>query len=246
MIETSASLILSRISYDYEADVFTFNSDDSKYKLLSANKFEFNQTWFLPAEKNVICMFTEVSGNSFFPVLYTYNLNTTNLVKIFPVLTEQYNSLNTALSSYSYQDGRFCYNSATRTYGITYHCLDSNNDIVFVNVKLNRLEDLELDTIDIYENRTSYQTNTMPPIVLTNYLSAIQVPTNSAFTVTVSAYNNPTSYELISSSSGSNEVAVNSSGTFTGTFTSNGLYHVNYFISNEIGTTQYCLTLSAS
>jgi hypothetical protein len=86
----------------------------------------------------------------------------------------------------------------------------------------------------------------MPPIVLTNYLSAVQVTTNTAFTISVSAYNNPTSYELISNGPGSNQITVNNSGTFTGTLTSNGLYHINYFISNEIGTTQYCLTLSAT
>jgi hypothetical protein len=117
---------------------------------------------------------------------------------------------------------------------------------VFANIKLNRLEDLELNTIDIYENRTPYQLNTMPPIVLTSYLSAIQVTTNLAFTVSVSAYNNPTSYELILNGPGSTQVIVDNAGTFTGTLTSSGLYHINYFISNEIGTTQYCLTLSAS
>jgi hypothetical protein len=117
---------------------------------------------------------------------------------------------------------------------------------VFANIKLNRLEDLELNTIDIYENRSPYQLNTMPPIVLTNYLSAIQVTTNTAFTISVSAYNNPTSYELILNGPGSNQIAASDSGTFTGTLTANGLYHINYFISNEIGTTQYCLTLSAT
>ena len=82
--------------------------------------------------------------------------------------------------------------------------------------------------------------------MLSNYLSAIPVQINTALTLAVSAYNNPTSYEIILNGPGSNQIQVTNAGTFTGTLTSSGLYHINYFISNEIGTTQYCLTLSAT
>jgi hypothetical protein len=112
-------------------------------------------------------------------------------------------------------------------------------------MKLNRLEDLELASIDIYENRTADQANTMPPIALTNYLSAIPVTTNSTFNITVSAYNSPSTYSLINYGPGSNQVALNSTGTFTGNLTSSGLYQINYTISNGVGSTQYSLTLSA-
>ena len=246
MIEASSTFIISRVTYDYDIDQIAINTDDTRYKLLADDSFRFEQTWFLPQEKSLICMFTEISSNSFFPNLYSYDQNTGNFLKTFPIKSSDYNTLEQGLSAYNPQSGKFCYNDSTRTYGITYHALDSNDDVVFINIKLNRLEDLVLDTIDIYENRSAYQINVMPPILLNYYLSAVPVTTNSSFAITVSALNNPTSYELIQIGEGTNQISLSSSGTFTGILTSDGLYHVNYTISNEVGSTQYCLTLSAT
>jgi hypothetical protein len=245
MIQTPSLFAFGKITYDYGTDVITLNTDDTRFKQLTADVLDFEQTWFLSQEKSVVTLFTETSTTSFYPSLYTYNLNTGAFVKIFPITPIEYNTLNLALSSYTPKEGRFVYNSSTRTYGITYHCTDANNDTVFVNIKLNRLEDLELASIDIYENRTADQANTMPPIVLTNYLSAIPITTNSTFNITVSAYNGPSAYSLIGYGPGSNQVTLNSTGTFTGNLTSSGLYQINYMISNDVGSTQYSLTLSS-
>ena len=245
MIHTSSAFIFGKIAYDYETDTITLNTDDTRFKQLTSSVFDFEQTWFLPQEKSVVTLFTETSTTAFYPSLYTYDLNTGLFVKIFPITSAEYNTLDTTLSAYTPKEGRFTYNSSTRTYGITYHCTDANEDIVFVNLKLNRLEDLELASIDVYENRTSDQTNTMPPIVLTNYLSAIPVTANTTFNITVSSYNSPSTYSLINYGPGSNQVTLNSTGTFTGNLTSVGLYHINYTISNDVGSTQYSLTLSA-
>jgi hypothetical protein len=244
MIQTSGAFILSKITYDYDADSISLNTDDTRYKQLTADKFEFEQTWFLPEEKTIVCLFTETSASSFFPVLYTYNLNSSSFNKIFP--TTQYNTLRTTLSSYTPKEGRFVYNSSTRTYGITYNAKDVNDGIVFINLKLKRLEDIELETIDVFENRNPYRVNTMPPILLTQYLSAIPVTINSTFSLEVSAYNNPTAYEIIQTSSGVTELQVTSAGTFTGKLTSDGIHHINYSISNDVGSTYYALTLSAT
>jgi hypothetical protein len=108
------------------------------------------------------------------------------------------------------------------------------------------LEDIELETIDVFENRNPYRVNTMPPILLTQYLSAIPVTINSTFSLEVSAYNNPTAYEIIQTSSGVTELQVTSAGTFTGKLTSDGIHHINYSISNDVGSTYYALTLSAT
>ncbi len=246
MISTSSVLLLSKIFYDYDTAKIETTTDSTFFKQLTSNKFEFEQTWFLSQEKNTFCLFTETTERYFYPVLYKYEINSNKSEKQFPATLSDINALQTSLSAYTPIEACLTYNETTRTFGITYQATDSLGDLVFINIKLKRLEDIELESIDIYENKHRLQTITMPPIVLSYHLSAIPVTKNVPFSYTVSGLNNPTAYAIIDAGSIFNQINVNASGTFTGTITAAGLYHVQYSLSNQIGSTQYSLTLSAS
>jgi hypothetical protein len=111
-----------------------------------------------------------------------------------------------------------------------------------VNFDIEKIDGYVLSQIDLYSPENIFSDSTfnvnMPPIVLGDQLSAKNV--SSTFSVTVTALNNPLSYELLIPN---NNIRVTNNGTFSGTLSTAGIHHINYAVSNLYGTSKYCLTL---
>ena len=247
-LETSSAVIFTKINYNYENSSFVSVFDDTKYKLLSSDSsssFRYEANWFFPNTKTIITLFTEISGNNFTPVLYEMDLNTRNFKKTFPITTEDTSSLITNLSSLSAESvskGTIYFNSSYQTFQIVYTGKNTNNKTFVAAFDVKKQEQLSLAKINLYLDKYDTTAINEPPSVLSNYLSAINVVKDVPFSVSVIATNAPTNFALINYTS---QVSVNNTGTFTGTLTTNGLHHINYVVSNQIGNMVNCLTLSA-
>ena len=248
-LQTSSAIIFTKINYDYKNSSFVSVFDDTKYKLLSSNlssAFRYEANWFFPNTKTVITLFTEISGNNFTPVLYEMDLNTRNFKKTFPITTEDTLSLTANLSSLSAEsvsNGTIYFNSSYQTFQIIYTGKNTNNKTFVAALDVKKQEQLSLKNINLYLDKYDTTAINEPPSVLSNYLSAINVVKDAPFSISVIATNAPTTFSLINYSSP--QVSVNNTGTFTGTLTTNGLHHINYVVSNQIGNMVNCLTLSA-
>ena len=244
-LETSSAVIFAKLEYDYENSSIDSVFDDTRYKLLNSETFRYETNWFFSDSKTIITLFTEISANTFTPVLYEMNLNARSFKKVFPATTEDALSLTTNLSSISadsISNGTIYFNSTLQTFQIIYTGKNTSNKPFVAAFDLKKQEQILLSKINLYLDKYDNLTANEPPSVFNCYLSAINVGKSIPFTVSVSATNTPTNYSLINYTS---EVSVANTGTFTGTLTTSGLHHINYIVSNPIGSTINCLTLSA-
>lgn len=244
-LETSSAVIFAKLEYDYENSSVDSVFDDTRYKLLNSETFRYEANWFFSDSKTIITLFTEISANTFTPVLYEMDLNTRSFKKVFPATTEDASSLTTNLSSISADsifNGTIYFNSILQTFQIIYTGKNTSNKTFVAAFDLKKQEQILLSKINLYLDKYDNLTTNEPPSVFNCYLSAINVGKSIPFAVSVSATNTPTNYSLINYIS---EVSVANTGTFTGTLTASGLHHINYTVSNQIGSAINCLTLSA-
>jgi len=244
-IETNSAAIFAKIDYNYATGLIESAFDDTRYKILSSIG-NFDRNWFFSTEKRIVSLYTEIDNNNFSPTLYELDLPTRKYKKVFPLDYTNTSNLTAGLSSLDFASisrGSLHYNNSLKTYLITYTGTDSNNKMFVADFYVTKEDQLNLTKINLYRDLFDSSAINEPPIVLTPYLTAINIQT-TPFTVSVSAINNPTSYTLLNYDS---EVEVTLSGGY-GVFTgilSAGLYHINYTVSNNIGDSTYCLTLSA-
>ena len=248
-IETDSAVIFAGIDYDYENALIDSTFDDTRYKELSSN-FKFDRNWFFPSEKKVVSLFTTISstlsGNTFEPTLYELNLITRKYKQVFPTNSTDEENLTRSLSAISCTNlsrGSMHYNSSLYSYLITYTGTKANNKMFIADFRIKSTELLNLTEINIYEYLFDSSVINEPPIVLTPYLSTYYVGL-TPFTISVSAINNPTAYTLLTYTTEVTAVTSNGYGVFAGTLPA-GLHHINYTVSNNIGDSIYCLTLSA-
>ena len=239
MIQTSGALILSKTSYDKTTEKTFFTADNTKIEPLFENELRFEDTWFLSEEKKLICAFTRLTTISFFPELYVFDLNTTDFLKAFP--SNNQNTLSTILSAFfPPQKASISYNSLHKTFALTYTALDVDENPVFINFKIIGSRIYEFEKLDIYKNENRNFAQSYPPSMPKEYLKVIDVPINTFTQKTVVAENQPEYYYLQSSVP---NVTLSPGGTFSFVLTNVGLHHVNYCVTNKIGTTCYALTL---
>ena len=240
MIQTSGALILSKVLYDKASDKTFFTADNTKIKGLTNNEFRLEDTWFLPEEKKLICAFTRINEVSFFPELYTFDLNTTDFLKAFPSSNE--NTFSNTLSAFSPPlKASMSYNSLHKMFVLTYTALDADENPVFINFKIFGSRVYEFKELDIYKNENLNFSQSYPPLMPKEYLKVFNIPINTFTQKTVIAQNQPELYYLKNQFP---SVTLSPGGTFSIVLTGVGLYHINYCISNKIGTTCYALSLS--
>lgn len=150
--------------------------------------------------------------------------------------------------------GLLTYSKQTQQFLISIPGKLTNNEQFLIDIILNDREQLDIESITIYAD-TKHPALPFPKkITVTNdyfydevpfevgITSTIVVPTRDVITVSISAINDPTYFELINFTS--NVTAAND-GTFTAFFNQTGLYQVNYKVGNAFGYNMSCLTLSA-
>ena len=247
-IETESCVVFAGIDYDFEGAVINSTFDDTRYKLLNSN-FKFDGNWFFTAEKKVVSLFTTISstisGTTFEPVLYELDLPTRKHKKIFPTNPTDETNLKSlsAISCTSLSRGSLHFNSSLYSYLITYTGTKANNKMFVVDYLIKSTELLNLTEINLYEDSFDESVVNEPPIVLTPYLSTINVGL-STFSISAFALNQPTAYTLLNYTNEVFVVPASGCGVFTGILSA-GLHHINYTVSNNIGDSTYCLTLSA-
>ena len=245
-IETESSVMYAGIDYNYESATIDSTFDNTRFKPLDDN-LKFDRNWFFTAEKKVVGLFTEISGNSFSPALYEMDLATRKFKKIFPTDLTNTANLTSSLSGIEFETlsrGAFSYNSSLQTYLITYTGTDVNDKMFIADFYVKKAEQISLIEVNLYTDFFNLTAVNEPPIVLTPYLSTINVGL-TPFAVSVSAINDPFAYTLLNYTTEVTAITSNGYGVFTGTLPV-GLHHINYTVSNNIGDSIYCLTLSAS
>lgn len=238
-IQTSGAVVFAELDYDYNNSAITSNADSTKTIMLTAGVFEFNQTWYHPAKKQIISLFTNTSANQFWPELYKVDIaRNQEYTKMFPSISDQL-TICSETSALTANSGVITYNSLFDQYMITYSGFSQTGPFLAV-LKVADEENLVLKSINIYKNSFANLFGG-PPAVSVQYLSSIPVTVLVPFSINIPATNNPTKFTTTSVN-----VSADNFGTFTGILPTNGLHHINYTVSNVVGSTNYCLTLSAS
>lgn len=193
-------------------------------------------------------MFTQTSSNFFSPVLYQTDVNVFRTNQIFPnnVFSVYANLSSPNLSSIDVSTlsrGLITYNSLKETFLVTYNGKDVNGQLFIVDFHIKNFDNPVLQKINIYTDTSNQNSITEPPIVNITGLSALHIPAGD-FNVNVDIDNNPTSVVLLNYDTSLTAVTAAGGVTFAGNLSA-GLYHINYVVSNSIGDSTYCLTLSA-
>lgn len=246
-IETLSASIFAKIDYDYNnAGIFAI-FDDVRYKILN-EELRYEKNWFFSPDKVVFSLHTEISGTQFIPILYKLDISTNSFTKEFPTTVNDTSNLALGLNDLKFKTlsrASIHYNRTLNIFLITYLGTDTDDKIFVADFYIKQEDTLALAKMDLYRDLSNENIINEPPITLAPYLTSIHVGL-TPFTVSISAINQPTSYSLLNYTT---EIAVsideNSQGVFTGTLPV-GLHHINYMVSNSVGDSIYCLTLSAS
>lgn len=240
-IKTPSIALFPKITFNYNTSQIEMVFDDVRWKELSDNLL-FNKNWFIPAEKKLYSLYSKIDNNYFYPCIYELNLANREYKKVFDSFDNA--KFEAPIKFRSLTNVCFSYNSLLDTFLVTYSGLNVEGTMFVADYYIKRQTPFVLSKIDTYESLNSVQTFTEPPIPLVQYLSAIELPLG-AFSVSTSAINNPTSYEVLTYTNNVSAQLVDGSGIFKGYFSQPGLYHVNYKMKNTAGESIYCLTLNA-
>jgi hypothetical protein len=247
MLETSLSTIFVQVDYDYEQTKIVTVFDNIIKEPNTSQRY-FDQTWFFPENKKIVALFTNLSGTSFYPELMELDLNTRTYKKVFP----NYLFSNTKLVSPNEGIGnihikevdRGClsYNNLQKSFLITYKGVDQNDKLFVIDYIIEQEKDLIVKNLVVYIDKSNELLIEEPPFVSDSFFDTFVVPLSTFGTIEILAGNQPTSFNVLTVA---NNVTATNNGHFNYYFENAGLYQVNYQVSNAIGTSQYCLTLSA-
>lgn len=255
-IETDSIVIFAKIDYNYETGQIECLFDDTRYNYKRKNT-KFEKNWFFSSTKKIISLYSELSAvgtkrfynttkTKVLPALYELDLVTRKETKIYPSTLTEVDKLTSSLTQVApanSNDCSFYYNKSQNAFLLTYTGTDAENNMTVVDLTINYETPLSLSKIDYYTDLYDYSKPTDPPIVLNQYLTAINID-SGAFTLAVSALNEPFQCSLITYSTQISAITADGYIVFHGDV-SPGLHHINYTLNNSVGDVSYCLTLSA-
>lgn len=246
-IRTESAIIFAKVGYNFEEKIITSKFDDTVYLLLDSN-FRFESNWFFSKEKKVVTLFSRISGVKFYPELWQYNLTDTSYNKHYPTGEESKLELLTtldAISAKELRDSSLYYNRSHNIFLLTYTGIDLNDSLFMLDMNLLYQDEILLSKANYYIDLYDPAAINEPPIVLPQDASKINnIPKNTGFSVFVPALNFPNRCNVLTYTTVVNAVTATGGVSFTGNLSA-GLYHVNYALNNNVGSTTYCLTLSA-
>lgn len=249
MFETSSTLIFSQIEYDYE-NAKVLGSYDSSIVIDNLNKsnLRFEKTWLHSNSKEVVVLFTTLSGTKFVPELYNLNSSDNSYNKIFPLKTDDLSNIQAGLSGIEVgvlDPVSMHYNSTQQTYLLTYKGTDIFGRLFIVDFKIERSEDMILKEIDRYLNTSAIAAILDPPeIINPTYFNTFNVLAGISFSIPLSAENDPTNWSIVSTHPF--PISVDNNGVFGGIINTPGTYFINYKVSNRGGAITYPLTIKAT
>ena len=257
MIHTPSVLLFTKIGYDYATSEINALFDNtrgffgfpSSNILSNTNRFE--QTWFLPQQKQLIVLMTNITDVTFNPTLFKLDLNTLEFTQIFPLLSADVANMNNAFAALgnNVTNGTLTYNKELKTYLATYTGIRSfTNEPFFVNIEITNWDLPTIQNIDVYTNTRGYNSpNSSPLIVDANDNLTIGVSANTSFsrTVPVLYFSADSAVDLL----GSNVLTAvidQTNITFQSLGISTpGIYQIPFALTNTTGTTNYsfCVTV---
>jgi len=134
------------------------------------------------------------------------------------------------------------YNNLQKSFLITYKGIDENDKMFVTDFVIEQEKDLILKKLNVYIDNSNDQRIEEPPSIDEEFFDTFVVPVSTLGAIQLIATNQPDTYTALTFV---DNVTASNNGYINYYFESPGLYHVNYQVSNIIGTSQYCLTLSA-
>lgn len=170
MIQTSGTIIFEKLNYDYVTDNIFSLTDESRYLSLAIpvtasfdrefsnldlyNFAKAGETWFLPNEKIIYLTVCGLKNFTLFllPELYSYNINTLSLTKIFPFVQEDITIIQqlSSLRIVSFDAPVISYNTSTKQFIIGISARNYKNESIIIEYKINNLTTVKLNDITVY------------------------------------------------------------------------------------------------
>lgn len=196
-IQTSSVLIFETINYDYVKDNIFSLTDDARYISLAAptsltisREFlttapspayayaDLGDTWFLPEEKKVLISLCTTFDYSVDPEIYEFDINTKNLIKVFPLKNEDKITMK-ELFNYLLLDKVdppvLSYNDTTKEILMVFTCRNYGGNNLIIEFHLRYLSTIVLEDIIVYETNAYFGVDT-PPAVVANLNRKLQIP----------------------------------------------------------------------
>jgi hypothetical protein len=255
MIETSGAVIFEKLIYDYNTDNIFSLTDEARYislaMPLSINlDREFNnvdvsnynfakagETWFFPKEKIVSISTCSVENKKIVPELYSLNLNSVVLEKIFPLIDTDITLINSLSSEniISVESPTLSYNSFSSEYILSVLCkTEENNDLLLELIIKNNSRPF-IKNCTIYKSKPK-DLSLNPPII--QHSLHVYITNKEELNFQSYADNGPVTYSVIEKP---DWVKVSSNGLFTGTPPTIGTYKVTFTVTNSYGPVYYTL-----
>ncbi len=234
-IKTPSAAIFAKILFNYETKSIEMVFDDARWLVLN-EQFRHEQNWFFSTEKKIVSLYTDIRDTKeFYLKLYELDLLTRRHRLIYQ--TEKLTNPSFYFNSLS--RASLHYNKELNTFLVTYMGTDINGKQFVLDYYLKRDQEIKLIKSQLYTDLSTQNIESYPPVVLTQYLSTVDVGTGP-FVFAVSATNNPSYYRLLNYNS---LITVDNSGTFVGNLSA-GVHYINYVVGNEGGEVKYGLTLN--
>jgi hypothetical protein len=254
MIETSGVIIFERINYDYTTDdIYSLIDDarhislaipisvniDREFNNIDLSQYNFakaGETWFSPQEKAVTISTCSLVDKQITPELYKLNLSNNVLEKIFPVIDDDINLINSLSSENitSIDSPVLSFNSFLNEYLLSVLCKTENNKNLILEMIIKNNSRLNLTEFTIYNSASE---NLDPPAIF--HPLHVYIKSTSELNFQCLPENGPVSYQILNKPSWVN---ISPEGLFTGKppYLSE-TYTVSFIISNTHGSTYYTL-----
>lgn len=249
MVELTDKVLFIKLDYDYEEALLSTSYDNvigakNEFGQLGSDK-KFDRTWFFPQTKKVVSLITNLSGAKIIPELWELDIDNFELFKVFD--GQDYVESLSGVSVAGVERGCLHFNNTLQQYLITYEGTDSNGDLFVLDFVVSKQQDThELKEINWY--LSTFQSNE-PPVVSDANLqqvftlmspSVVQLPIlNNPTAINVLNYQNSSVAAQLSTISFNNVI-----GLFNVVNLPIGLHHINYEVSNSVGSSIYSLTVS--
>ena len=260
MIETSGAIIFEKINYDYATDNIFSLTNDARYISLAMpvtatldreiNKIDLNnynfafagETWFFPEQKEVVVSVCGLENGIIFPELYSLDLNTLLLEKVFPLLSEDINTIKSLTSEniVYVNPPVLSYNSSKEEYVMSILCDTNEERDLILEFTIEKDYRPKINNLVIYKSH-SVQRNLNPPFI--EHPLYVSTLTGDLINFPCTVTNGPATFSIINKP---DWLQLAPNGVFTGTPLLPGRYETYFTVSNEIGPVYYNFTVDAN
>jgi hypothetical protein len=264
-VETSGAVIFEKIIYDYDADNIFSLADESRYlslaipvtisnsRELAGNMNDYTyakagETWFFPEQKLATVSVCGLKDSILTPELYQLDLNNQKFKKVFPVTSEDFETLSelTTLNLTYIDSPVLSHNELKKEYLLVILGKNNDNQDVVIELKIKDLSVIVLDGVTVYSPNTNTSTS-YPPYITQTLATDITIDAfnfTNALNFQCVAQNIPA---LFTPYSVPDWVSLSIEGLFTGTPPKvSDTYYATFIVSNAAGPAYYTLNINVT